>query len=176
VPTDAHELVHRRQPGHDHLVLDGHVPGELRSVDQDHAVADVAIVREVHVRHDEARLAHRRAIGLGRAAVDVRVLADRRVVADLDPGLLALELEVLRVAAEDRADADLHAAAEPHVALERRACGDHGAVADGAVLADQRPGADLDVLAEHRARVHDRRRDARECRPSPGRSGVSVAG
>src|SRR5437762_970461 len=51
VSTDAHELVHGGQPGEDCLVVDDHVSGELHDIRQDHVVADVAIVAQMHIRH-----------------------------------------------------------------------------------------------------------------------------
>ncbi len=48
----------------------------------------------------------------------VRVLADDRAGPDLDPGLLAPILEILRGAAEDRPVPDAHVLGQAHVALE----------------------------------------------------------
>src|SRR5688572_1424694 len=100
VPPDLHELVHGNEPGKNRAIFDGDVPGQLRSVRDNDAVTQVTIVREVHVRHQEAALPHYRLEGVRRAAVDRAVFADARAFADFDPRLLALELEVLRVATE----------------------------------------------------------------------------
>ena len=53
------ELMHGDEAGDDDVVLHGDVPGELRAVGHDHAVADVTVVRQVNVRHDEAVAADR---------------------------------------------------------------------------------------------------------------------
>ena len=81
-------------------------PAQLGAVGDDDVVTDVAVVRQVHVGHDEAAGADRGAVALRGAAVDRGVLADDRAGADLDPGLLAAILEILRIAAEDRPVAD----------------------------------------------------------------------
>src|SRR5690606_20755471 len=86
-------------------------------------------------------------------AVDRGVLADDRPLADLDPGLLAAVLEVLRRAAQDAADAHLHRLREAHVALERHARADATAARDADIGADDRERADLDVVGDLRRRV-----------------------
>src|SRR5690606_23226367 len=121
VRSDVHELVHRDEAGDYRVVLHGHVTGELRTVRDDDPVAQMAVVREMHVRHDEAVGAHGGAHRLGGAAVDRGILADHAAVADLHRRVLTAELEVLRIAADDGADPDLHLAAQTHVALERGA-------------------------------------------------------
>src|SRR5690348_5233068 len=70
VSPNLHELVRRRLPGDDRLLVHGDVPGELHVVPENHAVADVAIVRQMDVRHDEALLANRRLERLRGAAID----------------------------------------------------------------------------------------------------------
>jgi hypothetical protein len=156
VATDLHELVYRGEARQYCAVLDRDVTGELRRVRDDHAVAHVTIVREVDVGHEEGALADRRFERLRRAAVDRRILADARAVADLDPRLLALELEILRVASQHGADANRHVDAEPNVFLEYGPCLQRAAIAECAALADDRVGADRDVVAELRSRRHDR--------------------
>ena len=145
----------------DHPVADVHVAGELACVGEDGVVADLAVVREVHVGHDPVVVADARDAGvLRRAAVDGDVLADGVAVADLDRGGLARVLLVLR----RRADA-------------RRSgrCGCAGRCACGPSITTcapiQRALADLDVRdrsreygptstsrREPRARVDDRGR------------------
>src|SRR5207249_11958532 len=100
------------------LVFDRHVAGHLDAVGEDDVVPDDAIVGDVDVRHDEAALADRGLARRGGAAVDRAVLADDRAVADLDPGLLALVLEILRIVTDDRPVPHLHAGPDPGVALD----------------------------------------------------------
>ena len=153
VPADRRELVHRDETRQNRLLVDRHVAGELRPVRDDHAVADVAVVREVHVRHEEAVLPDRRLERLRRAAIDRRVFANRRAVADLDGRVLALVLEILRIAAEHRARRRPSRSA-PSVTLRSSVARGaiDAAVADRAALADDRERADLDAVAELRRR------------------------
>ena len=78
------------------------------------------------------------------------VVYSRMIVpgADLDPGLLAAILEVLRIAAENRAVPDAHVLRQPHVALQMRTRADPAAVADRHLVAHDHPRSDLDPLAE----------------------------
>src|SRR5262249_34327954 len=149
--------MHRDEPGETGTVLDGHVSRELRAVRDEDAVANVAIMREVHVRHDEAALADARLERRRGAAIDGRVLAHRTALADFDEGLLTLELEILRIAAEDRTAADADAWPEVHVALEDRTERERAAIADDAAVADVRVGSDADPLTDLRLRRDDRR-------------------
>src|SRR5688572_25478416 len=150
MPADLHELVDGHQPRKDRAIFDGDVAGQLRPVRDDDAIAKVTVVREVHVRHEEAVLPHGRAKGLRRPAVDRGVFTDPRAFTDLDPGLLALELEVLGITAKYRADADANAWREPHVALEDRARVEDAVVAHLAPVAHDHARTDLHVLPQAR--------------------------
>src|SRR5690606_19864922 len=107
-------------------------------------------------RHEEAPLPHRRLERLRRPPVDGGVLAHARPLADLDPGLLTPELQVLRIAPDHRADPDRHVGRQLHVALERGARLEHRAVADLAPLADDGEGSDADIRPQLRLGRDDR--------------------
>ena len=128
--ADGHELVHGDQSGENRPVVHGDVARELGPVGDDDAGADVTVVGQVHVAHDEGAGADGGRAGRLGAAIDGAVLPDPGSLPDLDPGLLAAELEVLRLAPEDGPDADTDARAEPDVALQRDAGLDPAAVAD----------------------------------------------
>src|SRR3989442_15719230 len=106
-------------------------------------------MRDMHVRHEEAARAHRRLAGRGAAAVDRAVFPNDRAVADFDPRLLALVFQVLRIVADDRAVADLHALADARVALQHGVGRDAAALPHGdawpdhAVWPDRHVGAEL---------------------------------
>src|SRR5688572_11713468 len=117
----------------------------------------MTIVREVHVRHEEAALPDRRLERLCGAAVDRRILTNARAVTDLDPRLFALELQILRIAAENGTDPDGHVGAEPNVFFEDRARLDRAPVADHAAIANDRVGADGHVVPELCPSRHDGR-------------------
>jgi hypothetical protein len=81
--------------------MNGDVACALGGVGDHNVVADVAVVGEMHVRHDEAPGADRGLERRGGSAVDRRVLANDGSLPDLDPGLLTGVLEVLRISAEN---------------------------------------------------------------------------
>ena len=95
------------------------------------AVADAVVVGHVHVRHQEAVGAHHGGPAGLRRAVDGHALADHVAVADHERGLLALEGQVLRLAAEDGALVHAVAGAQRGEPL------DHGVGADLAAVADR---------------------------------------
>src|SRR5881296_2906901 len=101
--------MNRHQAADDRAVVDGHVPGHLDGVRDDHVVTDHAVVRDVDVGHQEAPRTDRRLPGRRAAAIDRGILTNDRAVADLHPRLFALVLEVLGIVADHRAVADLHA-------------------------------------------------------------------
>src|SRR6185312_213359 len=69
VASNAHELVDDAESRDIRPFLDRHVSGELRSVADDDVVADVAVVGEMHVRHDEASASDGGAVRFRGAAV-----------------------------------------------------------------------------------------------------------
>src|SRR5689334_4459345 len=154
--------MHCGETGNNCAILDRHVPRQLHHVGQDDVVADVAIVTEMYVRHQQTVLAHARLERLRSSAIDSRVLTNDRAFANLNRRLLTGELQILRKTAEDGADPDLHVVAEGHVALKCRARRNHAPVADDTVLANYSERSDLDVGSQLRLRRDDRGRvDAR---------------
>ena len=57
-------------PAEDDPVADVHVAGQLGAVGEDHVVADLAVVRDVDVRHDPVVVAHPRDAGILHRAAD----------------------------------------------------------------------------------------------------------
>jgi hypothetical protein len=108
------------------------------------------------------QFAHRGLHRKRRAAVDRRVLAHDRVLTDLDGRLLALELEVLRIATEHRAHADAHPACRGARCAPASRAARSRSRRRSRSRADDREGADLHVRAQSAHRGHDRSRvDAR---------------
>ena len=126
----------RDEPADDGAIVDGHVARHLHRIRDDHVIADDAVMRDMHVRHQEATCPHRRLASRGAAAVDRAVLPDDRPVADLHPRLFAFVLEVLRIVADHRAVADLHAVTHARVALQ------DGVRRDAAALSHRHARAD----------------------------------
>ena len=113
------------------------------------SVADVAVVRDVRVGHEEVVRADRRdAAAADRAAVDGDELAEDVVVADAQLGPLALELQVLRLGADRRLSEEAIALADGRGAFDAHVRADDRAGADGDVRADDRVRPDADVGRE----------------------------
>ena len=124
-------------------------PASVRVVGEDGVVADLAVVRDVHVGHDPVVVADARdARVLRGAAVEGAELADRVAVADLEPRGLAArtscpaarapmrgELEDAVVAADRRVARRSRRAGRPWCPRRSRTCG-----------ADDGVRADLDVV------------------------------
>ena len=95
VSAHAAELVEQAGGRDDGKVVDNHLAGKLRGVADDAAVANHAVVTDVHVLHQQVVAAHDGLSLRGRAAADGHILTDGVVVANLGRGVLALELQVL---------------------------------------------------------------------------------
>ena len=95
--SDAHKVMHRAQRSHRRPVFYYHVPSERRRVGHDYVIADLAIVRNVRIGHDQVVAAHAsHASALCRGAVNGDVLADHVVIANLQSSGFALVGNVLR--------------------------------------------------------------------------------
>src|SRR5690606_5381826 len=151
---DLGELVHCHEPGQDRPRLDGHVSRELAAVGDDGTITHLAVVCHVHVAHQEAIGAHRGDSRCGGAAVDGRVLTDDGALTDLDPGLLAGILEVLRRSSEDGASADLSLGRHTNISFESDARRDPGTAADVHRWANDRERTDLDVVVDLGGRIN----------------------
>ncbi len=101
--ADAHELMDSGHAADDRVVANRHVARHLRVARENDVAADVAVVPQVHVRHDPVVVADRRdARVLHRARMDCGELANRVAIADHEPGGLVFVLHVLRSATDRR--------------------------------------------------------------------------
>src|SRR5437667_126742 len=158
VGADARERHHAGEAADRRAVADLAVAGEARVVDDDHAVADPTVVRDVAQAHHQALATDVRPTLRARGAVHGHVLADDGVGAHAHArGRAGLVLEVLGHAAEHAAVADLHARAERHAALEHGVVADLDATLQRHLGADHAEGADPHPGLEPRARIDDRR-------------------
>jgi hypothetical protein len=156
VAADAHELVHERSAAEDRPVFHGDVACHLHGVRENDAIADLAIMRDMRVRHEQAVAADaRRAAGFARE-VRGHVLAHHRPIADHEVRRLAAVLEILRRAADHGAVVQPALPADGRPAGDERVAADGRAVADLHVRADHGPGPDLHADAELRAFVDER--------------------
>ena len=97
VSTDANEVMHRTQRAHHRPLPDRDVTSQGRGVGQNHVIADVAIVRDVGVGHDQRVAADpSQPAAFDGAAIDGDELADFVVIADFEARGLAGVGQVLR--------------------------------------------------------------------------------
>ena len=89
VRPDAHELVHARHAADRHVRTDLDVSPQLHGVGEDRVIADHAVVRHVHVGHQQAVRPDPRDAAVARTPVQGAVLADRRPRPDLEARRLA---------------------------------------------------------------------------------------
>ena len=136
------------EPTENRAIMYGDVPGTLSGVGDHHVVAYVAVMGQVHVRHDEAPRSDGGFESRGGAAVDRGVLANDGALTNLDPGFLAIVLEVLRVATEHRSIADQHVFRQTHVLLQGGARSDAAAIAHRHAGSDDREGTDGDAFTQ----------------------------
>ena len=147
--ADVHELVHPGHAADDDLIADDHVTGQAGGVGHDHAVAQDTVVGHVYIGHEQAVVAdagHAAAV-LG-AAMDGAELAEDVVVAHFQKRLLAVELEVLGLAAHDGVGVETVVAAHAGVGLDLGTGLQDGPVSHGGALLHDAERADADVLAQ----------------------------
>ena len=159
VGPDVAELMDARQAAHDHPIPHVHMAGEGGVVGQDGVRAHLNVVRQMHIGHDPVVVTQAGdARVLDRAAVEGAELPDGVAVADVQGGGFAAVLHVLRRTAQHGVCMDAVVAADDRGPLDD-AMGPHlGACADGHARADQRIGADGDVLIKLCLRIDKGRR------------------
>ena len=158
--ADVRELVHGGVASDDGPVVDVSLAGYSHVAYEYAVVAHAAVMRHMHVGHDERVVAysgHSLAAGLG-AAVDGGALPYGHVVAYLHIGLLAVELQVLGDSAHDGSGEDLAVVAHGDVGENVGMGIDLAVVPDGHVVVDEGVGSDLDVLSQFCVRAHCRER------------------
>ena len=158
--ADAAELMHRRQPADDRVVLDGHVARERGDVGHDDVVAQHAIVRDVAVGQDVVVRTDARDFAVAGGAVDGDVFAEGVVVADFRARDAALPFQVLRLQpdAGERKNfilpAERRVAVNDDVRMQFAAVAERDVFADDAIRADFAAGADLRLGMNDGGRVN----------------------
>ena len=156
VRTDAAELVNQGEAGEDRPVVDPHMAGQRGVVDQDAVVADHAVVADMYIGHQQVVTADGGfAAILHGATVDGHAFANHIVIADHQPGGLALVLEVRGILAHRGKLVDLVVLADHGRPLEHDMRTDHGTLADFHIGPDDRPRADLDIRSQLGRRIDD---------------------
>src|SRR5208282_295481 len=156
MPSDADELVQQTKGADRGVVLDDDVPGKLRSVDQDDAIADDAVVADVRVGHDQAVAADAgHASTLDRAAMHRAEFAKLVCIAHFELDALAGVGQVLRVAADDRKGMEVVVAAERRWTFHDRVRFEDAAIAQLDLVADDGAGPDPHALSQLRGGRND---------------------
>ncbi len=118
--ADPAELVHRGAGADVHEVGDRHVPAQRRMRAENRLVADQAVVRHVHVIHEQVAVADLRDAAATRgAAMDRDELAENISGADLEAGRFTPVFQVLRRQANRRIGKYLRAVADRRVLDDR---------------------------------------------------------
>src|SRR5690242_1985074 len=89
--------MNRAESPHSGKVLDGHVSPERGGICHDHVIANMAVVSNMRVSHDQVVATHgSQAPAFHGPTVDGYEFADRVVIPNLQPGRLSLVGDVLR--------------------------------------------------------------------------------
>ena len=115
--------------------------GNHGCIRHDHMVAHDAVVRNMRAGHQQAVAADARFLSRACRAMDARILANRRAVADDRVALLTFELQILRLRT-DRSELEYTA-----VLADARPAVDHG------MRLDARPRTDLNIRINHGMRA-----------------------
>jgi len=147
--ADPRELMDARHAPDDGIILDMDMSGKVRRIGHDDVVAELAIVGDMAIRHDEIAVADHGHADVRRCrAIDRNVFTDRIELAEDDLCDFALVLQVLGFAADRCKLVDAAAFADVGVFLN------HCMGADDAILPDvhERPhigiGTDLDAFLQ----------------------------
>ena len=98
--TDPAELVNRRQPAHNRIILHHHMPGHRAVVAKNHMVADAAVVGNVGIRQKIAVRSNSRVEPVASRCVHRHVFPENIRRADLEITFATGILQVLRLQPE----------------------------------------------------------------------------
>ena len=92
-----------RQPANDHLILDDAMSGDGDRIHKDDIIADLTIMRDMTVRHEQAVISDPRdaATAIG-ARLHGHIFADAVARADFQPCMLTFEFQILRIVTDGR--------------------------------------------------------------------------
>ena len=132
--TDMAELVHEGASTDDGEVIDYDLSGQLGGIGHDDVIAQLAVVCDVAVRHDEVVVTDDGFAFTEGSAVHGNELTDVAVVPDDGPGLFTVELKVLRDATDGCMREDVTVITDDDVVIDIRKG------IDGYILTDLRFG------------------------------------
>ena len=138
VAADRRKVVHGHRAAQRGVVVDVHMPAQQRAVGHDDVVAQLAVVGDVAAGHQEILVAEPRdAVFFFAAAIDRHAFANDVAVADHDLGVAAGVADVLRLAADHDVRIDDVIVADRHVAHDRHGVQQPRAALDPRMRADR---------------------------------------
>src|SRR5262249_29243822 len=157
MPSNAAELMHARAGADVDEILDRDMAAGGGHVADDRVVADVAVVGDVDVAHEQVAITDSgHAATAVRAAVDGDELAEDVLTPDRQPRLLASILQILRRLTDRREWIDLAVVADVGPPLDDRRGADAAVRADPRVRADDRVRTDAGARADLGAGMNER--------------------
>ena len=137
------------------IVVNNDFAGKLRGITDDTAIANLAVVTDVHILHQQVAVADNSLSLRSRTATDGDILANRVVVANLAGGLLALELQILGFGGDAGTWKELVIVAYAGTKMNGDIVQEFIVVADNNILIDDAEGTDNVVIANLCLRVND---------------------
>ncbi len=145
--------MHRTEGAHRSPVFDNHVSGKGGGIGENGVAADLTIVGDVRISHEQIAVADARdAAALHRAAIDGDVFVKDVGVADFEFGALAFVGEVLRIAANRAKGVEHIARADTGGPAHDRVGVHDAAIAERNVVADHSERLNCYLVSEPRAR------------------------
>lgn len=156
VLTHMNKLMDRRQPADNRPITEMDVSAEGGTICQDHIVPQLAIVRHVAIRHEEAIVADSRDPAFDSRPVEGYELPNDNIVADLEKCLLTGIFEVLR-RTRDRSPVENPAPGSNPRSARDHGIGPHGgSVANDNIIFNDGKRPDGHTLPELRLGTDDR--------------------
>jgi hypothetical protein len=140
--TDPDELVNACHPAKDGIVTDLDFTGQAHIINQDHIIADPAVVRDMCIGHDQAIVTDDCLSERPGTLVYGDAFPDNRVVADFDMGNFTLIFKILWYGRDDRSREDLAVFPDP------------GPVENGYVGTDPGSLPYFHILTDDRKSIH----------------------
>src|SRR3989344_412022 len=154
--ADAAKLVHQRKAAQNGVVTDRHVTGQAGAIGENRSIADLAVMRQMAIGHDEIVMTEpRHTPARHGGAIESAVLPDDVPIADLKPGGFAFVPQMLRRIAQGRELVNFIVPADTRRPVDDDVRTDPGIVTDLHARTDDAEGTNMDVFPDFRARVND---------------------
>ena len=156
-PTDVNELVNAQTATHHRTVFDHHVARHLNGIGHHDVVAEIAVVAQMAIGHQQVAVADAGHLALFGGAVDRHAFPQRVSITDQHLGVGTAVLEILRRKPEAGAWVHLVVTAQGQPTIQHGMGTDPGVLSDHHLRADHRTRADDHTGGQLGLRVHHRR-------------------